>query len=232
MWLISKYGFASVVEHLDKPGRVLVRARDRSDLEEFCSVARDCDVPGFSEEAIEENSSADYRFRMTVKSEDWAELAKVLAVGIDYPNFKNAVAGVDPERAAIYGTVWADLMKIQFPDSGSWRDAASEDRRANISRLNGLAADHLEDRLNEYQYSAPLPEQDEILGTALDPPVLPEAVDHDTVAILEHRMVQRIAIGFWNQADGHGFQRMRNAIASARLAANFQLDASEWVEED
>ena len=113
MWVISKYGFASAVKHLDKLGWVLVRARDRSDLEEFCEVARDCGVPGFSEEAIEENRSADYRFRMTVKREDWAELAKVLAAGIDYPNFKDEVSKVDPERAAVYMGVWSELRKIQ-----------------------------------------------------------------------------------------------------------------------
>ena len=116
MWVISKYGFVSVVGHRDKPGWVLVRARDRGDLEEFCSVARDCDVPGFSEEAIEENPSADYRFRMTVRSDDWAELAKVIAAGIDYPNFKNEVATVDPERAAIYGGVWSELRRLQRPE--------------------------------------------------------------------------------------------------------------------
>ena len=123
MWVISKYGFASAVQHVDKPGWVLVRARDRGDLEEFCSVARDSDVPGFSEEEIEENRSADYRFRMTVRSDDWAELVKVIAAGIDYPNFKNEVAKSDPERAGIYGGVWSELRRIQESDS----DRAPED---------------------------------------------------------------------------------------------------------
>ena len=116
MWVISKYGFASVVEHRDKPGCVLVRARDRGDLESFCEVARDGDVPGFSEEAIEENRSADYHFRMTVRSEDWAELVKVLAEDIDYPNFKDEVSKVDPERAAVYMGVWSELRRIRERD--------------------------------------------------------------------------------------------------------------------
>jgi hypothetical protein len=38
MWVISKYGFASAVAHTDKPGCVLVRARDKGDLEEFSGV--------------------------------------------------------------------------------------------------------------------------------------------------------------------------------------------------
>lgn len=115
MWLISKYGFASAVAHNEKPGCVLVRARDRGDLEELCGVARDSDVSGFSEEAIEENPNADYRYRMTAGNENWAELVKVLVEGIDYPNFKNEVAEVDPERAAIYLEVWSKLRKIQRP---------------------------------------------------------------------------------------------------------------------
>jgi hypothetical protein len=230
MWLISRYGFASVVEHLDKPDWVLVRSRSKSDLEEFCLVARDCDVPGFSEDAIEENSDADYRFRMTVKNEDWAELAKVLAVGIDYPNFKNVVASVDPERAAIYSTVWADLMKIQFPASDNWVDRGGADRGENVARLYRMAAEHLQDRLDEYTGNAPIPE--DALGEALDPPALPEQFDNDPAAMLEYRMIQRIGIGFWQQAGGYGFDKLRAAIEAAKRASALKLTDSDWVPPD
>jgi hypothetical protein len=232
MWLISKYGFVSVVAHLDKPGWVLVRTRDRSDLEEFRSVARDCDVPGFSEEAIEENSSADYRFRMTVKDEDWAELAKALALGIDYPNFKNVVASVDPERAAVYGAVWADLMKIQYPGSEAWPDANGQDRKDTVVHLYREAAAHLEWCLREYEDSLPAAEESEMLGSAMDPPFIVERSEPDAVDILEERLVQRIAIGFWWQADGRGFERLRNAIDQARSAAALQLTDSDWADVD
>jgi len=228
MWVISKYGFASAVQHLDKPGWVLVRARDRGDLEEFCSVARDCDVPGFSEEEIEENRSADYRFRMTVKDEDWAELVMVIAVGIDYPNFKNVVAEVDQDRAAVYSSVWSELLKIQQPDSGDLVSVARADRRDRVVGLYRRAAAHLAYCLGEYEGALP----EASLGSALDPPVFPEQVGGDTVGILEERLVQRIAIGFFQQASGEGFERLRNAEKDARKAAALELDESDWVREE
>ena len=228
MWMISKYGFASVVQHTDKQGHVLVRARDRSDLEEFCGVARDCDVPGFSEQAIEEDPNADYRYRMTINDKDWAQLAEALAAGIDYPNFKDAVAAVDPERAAIYGSVWSELVKIQYPESSDWLDRAAVDRRERVSNLYQRAADHLAACREEYEGSMP----EDSLGSALDPPVLPEQAEHDPVAILEHRMVQRVAMGMFQQAPGQGFEKLGNAERMARQAAELKLDDSDWVPED
>jgi hypothetical protein len=228
MWVISKYGFASAVEHTDKPGCVLVRARDRTDLEEFCAVARDCDVPGFSEEAIEENPSADYRFRMTVKDEDWAELVKALAVGINYPNFKNEVAKVDPGRADIYTGVWSELMKIQYPESGDLVSRAEADRRDRVVGLYGRAAAHLAACLREYEGSLP----EESLGDALDPPVLAEQAEEDPADILEERLIQRVAIGFFQQASGEGFERLKNAEQDASKAAALELTDSDWVPED
>ncbi|MFM9053923.1 MAG: hypothetical protein ACKOQ5_03565, partial [Solirubrobacterales bacterium] len=74
-------------------------------------------LSGFSESEIEENPQADYRFRMTVRSDDWAGLVKVLAAGIDYPNFKDEVSKTDPERAAVYMGVWSELRRIQESDS-------------------------------------------------------------------------------------------------------------------
>lgn len=225
MWVISKYGFASAVKHLDKPGWVLVRARDRSDLEEFCGVAGDCDVPGFSEEAIEENRNADYRFRMTVRDEDWAQLVKALAVGIDYSNFKNEVAKVDQDRAAIYSSVWSELLKIQQPNSEDLVSIAEADRRDRVVDLYRRAAAHLGTCCEEYEGSLP----EESLSSALDPPVLPEQTGGDSVAILEERLVQRVAIGFFQQASGEGFERLKNAEEAAKKAAALELNDSDWV---
>jgi hypothetical protein len=230
MWFISKYGFASAVQHTDKPGCVLVRARDKGDLEEFCGVARDCDVPGFSEEVIEENPNADYRYRMTVKTEDWAQLVKVLALGIDYPNFKNEVASVDPGRAGIYGGVWSELMKIQYPESSGWVDRAEADRRERVASLYRRAADHLAWAHEEYTQSQPIP--GEALGSALDPPLFPEQLGNDPLVILEERLVQRIAIGFFHQASGEGFDRLEDAERRAREASQLRLSDDDWVPED
>jgi len=229
MWLISKYGFASAVQHTDKPDCVLVRARDRGDLDEFCGVARDCDVPGFSEEAIEENLNADYRYRMTVKNEDWTELVKVLAAGIDYPNFKDEVASVDPSRAGIYGGVWSELMKIQYPEAENWIDRAEADRGERVASLYRRAADYLARCHDEFTQSQPIPEEE--LGAALDSPVLPEQAGGDPIGILEERLVQRIAIGFFQQASGEGFSRLRDAERRARQASELRLGDDDWAPE-
>lgn len=232
MWMISKYGFASVVEHKDQPGCVLVRGRDRGDLEEFCEVARDCDVPGFSEQAIEEDPSADYRFRMTVKDKDWGQLAQALAIGIDYPNFKNEVASVDPKRAEIYAGVWSQMMKIQYPDSDEWPEKAEVDRRENLVRLYREASARLEGCLAEYEGSLPAADEEELLGAVLAPPIPVDGPKPDVASILEERMLQKIAIGFWERAEGRGFERLRNAIAQARTAAELQLTSSDWTSTD
>lgn len=230
--MISKYGFASVVEHKDKPGWLLVRGRDRGDLEEFCEVARDCDVPGFSEQAIEEDSNADYRFRMTVKDKDWGQLAEALAIGISYPNFKNEVASVDRKRAEIYSGVWSQLMKIQYPDSDGWPDKSEVDRRENLVRLYREAAARLEWCLEEYEGSLPAADEEELLGSVLAPPIPVDGPKPDVVSILEERMLQKIAIGFWEGAEGRGFKRLRNAIAQARTAAALELTDSDWTSGD
>jgi len=230
MWVISKYGFASAVQHTEKPRWVLVRARDKGDLQEFCEVARDCDVPGFSEEAIEENPSADYRFRMTVRDEDWAQLVKVLALGIDYPNFRNEVASVDPAGAGIYGGVWLELMKIQYPESEGWTDRAEADRRERVASLYRRAADHLAATNEEYADPLCVPE-DDLLNT-LGHPVLPELAGNDPVKILEERMVQQIAMGLFQQASGSPPERMKAAEERARRAAELRLDDADWVPED
>ena len=64
-------------------------------------------------------------------------------------------------------------------------------------------------------------------------PVLPPVnFDNDTIAILEQRMIQRIATGFWTQAGGRGFERLRNPIGQAKTAAELRLDDSDWFEDD
>jgi len=227
MWFISKYGFLSVVEHRDKSGSMIVRARAKADLEQLCQLANHVGIPNFEQGQIEENPDADYHYRLTAPVDSWKQVTSAVAERIDYDNFKNAVAKDDPERAVIYGQVWADLMKIQFPDSGSWVDRTEVDRNENVSRLYRMAAEHLLSCLDQYTGETPIPE--DALGSAFDPPALPEAFDNDPISMLEYRMIQRIGMGFWQQAEGYGFDRLRAAISSAERAASLRLADSDWV---
>lgn len=229
MWLISKHAFVSVVRHNNKAGAVLIRARDIKDLQGLGEIAEENSVPGFSSSAILETPDADYGFRIVESQENWIRLAGVVAGQIDYGNFKNAVADISPERAEIYGQVWSDLMKIQYPNSETWSDRAVAEKSGTVSRLYRMAADHLKRCLNEFKGDTPIPEDS--IGSTLDPPLLPENLGGDPVAILEERMVQRIAIGFWEQAEGDGFERLDAAITAAERAADLRLADSDRVSE-
>ena len=106
MWLLTTRGFYSVVEDHHDPGRLLVRARVREDVEALADL-----IPGLE---VEETPDRDYRFRASVTREDWASAAAQLARAIDYPNFKNAVADRQGfERAHMYSGVWGLLLGLQ-----------------------------------------------------------------------------------------------------------------------
>ena len=68
MWFISKYGFVSVVEHRDKSGSMIVRARAKADLEQLCQLANHVGIPNFEQGQIEENPDADYHYRLTAST--------------------------------------------------------------------------------------------------------------------------------------------------------------------
>ncbi|MGI9021357.1 MAG: hypothetical protein ACR2G3_11685 [Solirubrobacterales bacterium] len=106
MWLFTTQGFYSVVAHRNDAAKVIVRARAREDLEALKNQ-----IPSLR---IFEDAEADYRYRAVVDHEKWVAAVAILAAGIDYPNFKSAVAerqGIDRER--VYMRVWAEMLGIQ-----------------------------------------------------------------------------------------------------------------------
>lgn len=113
MWLISEDGFVSVVAHNDRPDHLLVRARAKGDLENICEVAREEGIEGLDPVGIFSLESADYRWRLEVRRDDFASLVSALVSRIDYGNFKDRVKQRDPARAGLYMDVWSDLYRIQ-----------------------------------------------------------------------------------------------------------------------
>lgn len=98
-------GFFSAVEDRADDGAVFVRARVRGDAEQL-AVA----VGG----AVIETPAADYRFRVRMSKDDWARYVAACATGIDYDNFKNAVAARQGSaRARTYVEVWGVLLRLQ-----------------------------------------------------------------------------------------------------------------------
>jgi hypothetical protein len=106
MWLFTDQGFYSVVAHNRDPGKLLVRARVRADLEALREQ-----IP---EIRIYSDRRADYRWRAVVTRAEWVKAVALLAASIDYPNFKAAVAERQPgEREPVYQRIWGELLSLQ-----------------------------------------------------------------------------------------------------------------------
>ena len=108
MWMFTKDGFFSVVEHRGDDTKLIVRARDREDLETITEL-----FPVETDLKVLHTPDADYEWRLVIDRRDWAKYCKVSAWEIDYDNFKNAIKRQDPERAHLYMNVWAAMRELQ-----------------------------------------------------------------------------------------------------------------------
>ena len=108
MWLMTNFGFFSIVKK-EGEEHLTVRARVKQDLLNL----KERYLPSIG--AIEESAYADYRYRVRVPREAFAEVLKDIALDIDYPNFKNSVAKKQGKaRARVYDDVWHRLMVLQM----------------------------------------------------------------------------------------------------------------------
>ena len=108
MWLMTKFGFYSVVEKQEDKeiGGVTIRSRVRSDLEALREY-----VPQMGD--IEANTGTDYRFRIRVPKSAFATALSKISLDIDYDNFKNVVGRKQGKsRANYYGKVWDILYEL------------------------------------------------------------------------------------------------------------------------
>jgi len=104
MWVFTKYGMVSAVK---KGERIAVRARRKEHLQKLLKFAK---VPA----QIQTPPNSDYRYRAFLDQEEWAEVLSLLALGIEYPNFKDAVEDTgQPEYSDCLHRVWAEVRKIQ-----------------------------------------------------------------------------------------------------------------------
>lgn len=110
MWILTNFGFFSVVQ---KPGDkaaglITVRSRVRADLENLRAQY----LPDMG--IIEEDAGTDYRYRARVPHQSFAQAAKKIALDVDYPNFKDSVAAQQGhKRAHIYHQVWDTLYNLE-----------------------------------------------------------------------------------------------------------------------
>ena len=109
MWLITTFGFFSIVA---KPGQaeraeLTVRARAHGDLVRL----RDRFLPSLG--TIASDAGTDYQYRAVAPAADVGRAAERAVAAVDYSNFKTAVAQRQGHaRAGVYAKVWTALHGI------------------------------------------------------------------------------------------------------------------------
>ena len=121
----SSGSFSTVIDKM-KPGRMLIRARCKRDIQNLYRRYR-AKCPSMRKPASDENR--DYRWRLSISKRDWVKLAGLLAVAVDYANFKSAVHQRPDQanKSGPYLEIWAVMHTLQ----------ADEDRRDKKSNLLG-----------------------------------------------------------------------------------------------
>lgn len=118
MWIFSEIGFFSAVM-LERPGpndeTYQIRARRREDIDHLVELGRDHNVfePRRQPDVVHTEAS-DYAYRVLVHKDEFVELVELLAVRVDYANFKGRIHQQgDASRDAAYARVWAEMNAFQ-----------------------------------------------------------------------------------------------------------------------
>jgi len=110
MWIITNFGFFSIVEKQgDKQtGTLTIRARVKEDLDNL----REKFLPALG--AISEDAGTDYKYRAKAPRLDVSHALGQIALDIDYSNFKNSVAQKQGQgRSKLYHELWDVLYHLQ-----------------------------------------------------------------------------------------------------------------------
>jgi hypothetical protein len=104
MWVFTKYGFLSIVEHKeeDMKDHFLVRARVRTPLDEL-----------WPNHKLLKLDEADYRYRIIIPKIEAIDVLTDVTGSIDYPNFKNACKE-DAAYHEVLTKLWYQLARYQF----------------------------------------------------------------------------------------------------------------------
>ena len=115
MWLYTKYGFFSIVQHKDDPRKLLIRARFKEDIQQLAEIIEDAT---HKPAEWQETPNADYRYRTTLDRTVFEAIALWMVQSIDYTNFKNAVHG-NPVRDRAYIRCWDAMCAAQHAQGAS-----------------------------------------------------------------------------------------------------------------
>lgn len=111
MWIFTKDGFFSAVEHREDDRYLMIRARFKEDLEKLISKVSHNSIVAIAD-VIEETPDADYPYRTVLPKMVWSKYVADEANAIDYDNFKGEVLNDEygTERWDRYHGVWS-VMK-------------------------------------------------------------------------------------------------------------------------
>jgi len=118
MWLMTKYGFYSIVQ---KPsGEYHLRARERNDIENLIKH-----VP-LTNVKISTSKSKDYAYRIIVEKTEVLAILQFLGETVDYANFKDIIDNIEDQKNKPYHEVWrvlADALGAygRKPDWKKWK---------------------------------------------------------------------------------------------------------------
>jgi hypothetical protein len=112
MWIMSKTGFISIVQHNDSPDDLLVRARALEDLEDFLEPASH--PPASLSYDIQYDPAADYWFRVVVPRDVVATLVADQIDDLDYTtNVKGNCDKGDQARHSAMMSCWSAFNRFQ-----------------------------------------------------------------------------------------------------------------------
>ena len=104
MWLMTKFGFYSIVRKDE--GRFHIRSREKVDIE---NLVRQVPLP---DAIILKSNTADYRFRVIVGSKELHAVLEFLGNKLDYGNFKDCVDRTPGQSHKPYHEVWGVLADV------------------------------------------------------------------------------------------------------------------------
>jgi hypothetical protein len=129
MWLLTNFGFFSIVQKPDDElaGTLTVRSRATSDLE----AMRQKYLPSMG--SVVADAGSDYKYRTKVPREALAAAMLQIVMDLNYDNFKDSVAKTQGhERAHLYHQVWDVLYHLQEQPAATARQQSALQRPADL----------------------------------------------------------------------------------------------------
>lgn len=107
MWVFTKDGFLSAVQHDDDRSRMRIRARKREHLDNAFPDYEILDMR-------EDDDQHDYRWHLDIARGEWVDYLMDAAMDIDYTSHvKEAIAKNDQEFYRVLLRVWSVMHELQ-----------------------------------------------------------------------------------------------------------------------